>query len=119
MPLTPPHNTQSNVPVNPDAPDGDSIATRLLSALFEFGDPDEAYGTPDSLSVTITTKWLLSATQPSEFTDFDGVISGGIGRWVGAGGRVSVSDVVIVNNLLQEAKFRFRFYVPADLPHAY
>lgn len=110
-------NKQSNEPVDPDAPDGDRIANRLLVSVFEFGDAEDQY--PDSLSVTVTTKWLLSPTAPSEFTDYEGIIAGGRGRFMAASGQVTVSDVVIEDNLLKEAVFNFKVYVPADLPKAW
>ena len=60
------------------------------------------------------TKWLLPAdpNTPPSFSDYEGIINGGDGRFFGASGRVFVTDVVIVNGLLTEATFNLRVIVP-------
>jgi hypothetical protein len=104
----------SNEPVDPAEPEGDRVARRLLHVLHEFGSAENEYR--DTLSLTVTTKWLLSPTAPSSFVDYEGVVNGGSGKFLGAGGRMYVTDVVIEDNLLKEAVFNFAVYVPNDLP---
>lgn len=83
---------------------------------FEFGAQSAEF--PDALSVTVLTKWLLSSTKPSDFTDYEGLVSAGRGRFLGATGQVSVKDIVIVDDLLKSATFSFQLFVPNNLPKA-
>lgn len=94
-----------------DIPDsgGDKEGRRLLTAIFEFGKEEDGYD--DVLSTTVLTKWLLS-DGPAQFSDYEGVIAGGRGKFASASGGFSVDNVVIVDGLLSSATFRWLVYVP-------
>lgn len=94
--------------------EGDVSMRRLLVVCFEFGSEADGYF-DDALTVTIVAKRRLDAG-PGDWIDYDAVINGGAGRFLGATGRVQVSDAVFGETQLKSGVFEFLFYVPNNFP---
>lgn len=106
----------SNDPLVAGQEDGERISRRLLDTMYEFGSEDSQY--PDSLSVATLAKWSLFPNKASDFVDFESVVNGGRGRFLGATGEVTVKDTVIVDDTLVSATYSFRVFVPNNFPKA-
>jgi hypothetical protein len=92
---------------------GPRAVRAMVNLVFEFGGPDEFYD--DTITVTSLIKPFAGSQAPP--LDYDGQITGGSGRFLGATGRMRVLDTVFNDDLtILSTKLRFEAYVPVNFP---
>lgn len=107
-----PPKKQSNKPL-PGT--GDRFTQRLLNAQFEFGNMAN-YFTDASLSFQLLTTRLLN-DKPGYFVHWDGIVTGGKGRFYGATGTMTVSQPEFNDSdFVLSAVYTFDIHVPNNLP---
>ena len=99
-----------------DVDAGQVVARALVNLMFEFGTAAAGYF-DDAIAVSTIIKPILGPNSSTRPFDYDGVVTGGTGRWMAATGRMSVVDAVFNDDgIITSTRLRFQIYVPNDLP---
>lgn len=95
---------------------GQRVVRSLLTIHYEFGTAADDYF-DDTLVTVVSTKRLASgASLP--FADYDSVVTGGTGKFLGASGYVTLKDAVFQGGtiIVKQGLLTFHVWVPRDLP---
>jgi hypothetical protein len=96
----------------------DGRVSYLINVYYEFGAAENGFY-DDTLSVSFASE--RPRTGPGDYFDHDATITGGTGRFLGATGRMTISDAVWDEDedlVVKSAKLRFEVYVPNNFPKA-
>ena len=97
---------------DPDLANNNGPVLRSLnSVVYEFGKAEDGYW-DDTIAVTLVSKRGL--TPGAEFADYDAIVTGGTGRFLGATGKMDVSDSKFENGnlVVTQGIVRFDLFVP-------
>lgn len=96
------------------------VVRAVVTLVFEFGSKEAGFF-DDTLAVTTVIKPVVgggtSSSAAGGVFDYDGVVTGGTGRFKAATGTMRLVDAVFDDNLsVVSTRLRFEVYVPNNLP---